>query len=87
MVVLDQVDPVGEAQADGQLDLVLRLVLPVAAPALRLDEVGLGQGIGPRREEGLQILLGRPIAPERMKKWMTQIGIGAAPLENSLVNA
>ncbi len=43
MVVLEDVGLVGEAEGRGDLDLVFRLVLAVASPALGGDEVGSGQ--------------------------------------------
>ena len=47
VVVLDNLHRVGEAEGDGQLHLVLRLVLPVPALPLGLPKHRLGQGIFP----------------------------------------
>ena len=47
MVVLDDLDPVGEAEGYRQLHLVLRLVRPVPALTLSLPEHRGGQGVLP----------------------------------------
>ena len=49
MVVLHHRHPVGEAEGDGQLHLVLRLIRPVPALPLRLPEHRLGEGLFPRQ--------------------------------------
>ena len=45
MIVLDDGHFIGEAEGDGQLHLVLRLIRPVPAPPLGLPKYRLGEGI------------------------------------------
>ena len=73
VVVLHHGHPVGKAQRHAELDLVLRLVGTVPAPALRLPAHRLGEGVIPRQlgdivpdATGIQKLLGVEFALRRL---------------------
>ena len=45
VIVFDDVHRVGEAEGNGELDLIVRLVHPVPAPSLGLPEDGGGESV------------------------------------------
>ena len=85
--MLDEVDPVGKAPCDVQLHLILRLVRPIPAPALRLPAHRLRQGILPCQLRQIvpdAVLIKEVLRLELSRRYLTPQAEGDSGVDHGL---